>query len=130
MRRLNENWATAEKDVRGLVAQLFEAVKFGQRVYGEHLGRKYKLGRYESTINRALFEVQVYYFQRADVRAKAKNAGPAVKKAFQSLCESDLDFLGSIESTTKSIANYHLRFSRYAEMLSKVLKVKLAPLPS
>lgn len=130
MRRLNQHWATAEEDVRGLVAQLFEAVKFAQRVYGEHLGRKYKLGRYESTLNRALFEVQVYYFQRHDVRAKAKGAGPAIKKGFQALCESDPDFLGSIESTTKSIENYDLRFSGYARMLSKVLKLKLPSLLS
>ncbi len=130
MRRLNVTWADSESEIRGLVAQLFEAVKIAQRVYGDDLGRKYKLGRFESTINRALFEVQVYYFQRQEIRAKAKTSAMAIKKAFQVLCESDPDFLASIESTTKSIENYRLRFGRYAGMLSKVLKVKLAALPS
>ena len=125
MRRLNETWKAEGDDIRELVDELIEAVRSATKVYGDKLGRKYKNGKYEASLNRALFEVQTFYFQASAARAKATKKSAAVRKAFEALCSTDLDFLGSIESTTKSIENYRLRFGRYSKAIGKVLGIKL-----
>jgi hypothetical protein len=118
-------WTTAGPHIKGLVSNIFRAIKTAEDVFGETLGRKFKEGKYEATLNRALFEVQVYYFRDPKVRAVTKGKGAAIRKAFEALCATDNDFLASIESTTKSIENYKLRFGRYAKSVSKPLGITL-----
>jgi hypothetical protein len=125
MGRLNSNWRNERRGVEQLVEELMAAVRTAIKVYGDKLGRKFKNGRYEGSVNRALFEVQTFYFQDSGVRSKAIKKAAVIRKTFETLCSTDLDFLASIESTTKSIENYRVRFGRYSKALGKVLGVKL-----
>jgi hypothetical protein len=97
------------------------------KVFGNDVGRKFKFGRYERALNRALFEVQAYYFSFPRVRtAAAKNKSEIVQAAKQLF--ADYDFIASIESTTKSVENYRTRFTKYQEMLQTTLGVTLPSL--
>jgi len=93
----------------------------------QNVGRKYKDGRYERALNRALFEVQAYYLSFPAIRGAARNKKRTVRDHSKELF-ADTAFAASIEATTKSIENYKLRFSRYQRMLQKALDVEVSPL--
>ena len=128
MRKLNASWDAMHTRIENLTMDLFEAVDTLVKVLGECAGRKFKNGRYESHITRALFELEAFYLRDASVRKAALAKKKALKAGIEQLCETDLDFLASIESTTKSIENYRVRFSRYRSMAEGILGQQLRPL--
>jgi hypothetical protein len=83
-------------------------------------GRKFKFGSFEPQFNRALFEVQAYYFSSPRVRAAA-TAKKAILLAKAKDLFADAEFMSSIESTTKSVENYRVRFTKYQRMLERAL---------
>ncbi len=124
MKVLNKNWSSERSEIEDLTQQIFSAAKTAIRIFGSEVGRKYKAGRYERVLNRALFEVQAYYLTFPKVRAAAVKDKSALLTAAKKLF-ADNDFIASIESTTKSVENYRTRFSKYQKMLQDVLGVKL-----
>ena len=70
MGNLNDHWSEERSPIEGLAQELFQAIHAALKVFGNDLGRKFKGGRYERALNRALFEVQAYYFSFPKVRAK------------------------------------------------------------
>jgi hypothetical protein len=128
MGTLNEKWSSQAGSVRALVSDIFRGVATVSRVFGEDAGRKYKGGRFEKALNRALFEVQAYYFSFPKIRDTAIKKKKALVSAFKQL-SADPDFTGSIEATTKSIENYRLRFDKFRTMLEDTLEVDTQPLP-
>lgn len=123
MRSLNIHWDARRKEIVALIDDLFDAMNALLEVFGGNAGRKFKAGRYEPQLNRALFEVQVYYLRFDKVRNATLRHKRKVVDAFEDLCVSDVSFLGSIEATTKSVENYRKRFATYREMLSATLGV-------
>jgi len=127
MEFLNDHWSKERSGVEDLTQQLFLGTNSALKVFGSDVGRKFKFGRYERALNRALFEVQAYYFSFPRVRtAAAKNKSEIVQAAKQ--LSEDYDFTASIESTTKSVENYRTRFTKYQEMLQTTLGVTLPAL--
>lgn len=124
MKSLNKDWASERSEIEDLTQQIFQATKTAIRIFGSEVGKKYKGGRYERVLNRALFEVQAYYFTFPKVRAAAVKDKSALIAAAKGLF-ADNDFTASIESTTKSVENYRTRFSKYQKMLQDALGVKL-----
>jgi hypothetical protein len=128
MRRLNNAWPTARPETERLVEQLLRGVEATRKVFGQNAGRKLKDGVYERSLNRAVFEVQAYFFSFPDVRKAAIANSKDVRAAFTDLSK-DKAFIGSIEATTKSIENYRIRFGRFRAMLEKSLSLRIAELP-
>ncbi|SRR6266403_2887683 len=128
MNRLNNRWASERVPIEALVGQLLRGAQAASQVFGAHAGRKFKEGRFEASLNRALFEVQVYYFSFRQIRETARTKKKAVVVAFKEL-SGDGEFLNSIESTTKSIENYRIRFDKYRRMLRRVLGIEPEALP-
>lgn len=124
MRLLNEDWSSEKSKIEDLTEEIFQATKSAIKIFGQDVGRKYKGERFERALNRALFEVQAYYFSFPKVRSasakKKSQLQAAAKKLF-----ADNDFLASIESTTKSVDNYRTRFVKYQRMLERTLDLKL-----
>ena len=110
---------------KGLVSNGVEAAR---KIFGDSAGRKLKDGVFEQSLNRAVFEVQAYYFSFPDVRRAAIAHSKKVRAAFTDLSE-DKAFIGSIEATTKSIENYKIRFAKFRAMLEGSLSLKIAELP-
>jgi hypothetical protein len=128
MKTLNNTWSSAQSSTEKLVEQLLRGVQTLSHVFGEHAGRKFKAGKFEPSLNRALFEVQVYYFSFRAIRDAARQRKKTLLTAFKDL-SNDSDFLNSIEATTKSIENYRQRFDKYRRMLHQVLAVEAEALP-
>ena len=115
---LNAAWSKERTGIEHVVAQLFLAIETSVRIFGDEVGRKLKEGKYERQLNRALFEVQAFYFSIPKVRSTALRKKTELLRASKQLF-SDQDFLSSIESTTKSLDNYRTRFDKYRTMLQK-----------
>ena len=76
---LNKHWDTERTGIEDLTQQLFHATATALKLFGKEVGRKFKYGRYERSLNRALFEVQAYYFSFPKVRTaatKSKGGSP------------------------------------------------------
>lgn len=128
MQRLNGTWDAQETVVSALTQQLMQGAEAAAKVFGESAGRKFKDGKYERVLNRALFEVQVYFFSLPIVRAGAIKRAKQVVAGFERL-SADPTFLASIEATTKSIENVRIRFDAYCRMLEKATGLDIEPLP-
>jgi hypothetical protein len=124
---LNKHWGTERSGIEDLTQQLFHATATALKLFGKEVGRKFKNGRYERSLNRALFEVQAYYFSFPKVRTAATKSRAEVLQTSKELF-SDTAFTSSIESTTKSVENYRTRFSKYQKMLQDTLGIKLPSL--
>lgn len=127
MQTLNRRWHAERGNIETSIAELLKAVEASGRVYGAHVGRKFKGGRFEPQLNRALFEVQAFFLADPKVRAAAVAKKTAIAAQSKELF-ADSDFLSSIETTTKSLANYRARFTKYHRMLEKTLGITIAPL--
>jgi hypothetical protein len=128
MKKLNASWDSQESATEKLVAQIFLGIKTTLQVFSDNAGRKYKNGKFESLLNRALFEVQVYYFSMPSIREAVRRKRKDVSAAFKILSADD-EFKTSIEATTKSIENYRVRFGKYRAMLRNTLGVEPTELP-
>jgi antitoxin component HigA of HigAB toxin-antitoxin module len=123
MKFLNKTWASEQESTEKLVSELMQGVEALNSVFGDKVGRKFKDGRFETSLNRALFEVQAYYFSFPPIRETAQQDSLRLIEAFKELSE-DKEFQTSIEVTTKSIDHYRTRFGRFREMLHNVLGVQ------
>lgn len=128
MRDLNGAWGDEEPVVRADVRELFAAVEATVKVYGDNVGRKFVEGRFERSFNRAVFEVQEFFFARSVVRKAAIKHKAAVVEAFKKLC-GDQRFITAVEATTKSLENTRNRFDLYRLSLQRTLNLKI-PDPS
>jgi len=120
MKDLNNTWAQERGRVAKDMLQLFAAVEAAAKLFGEHLGRKYKDGRFEPSFNRAVFEVQVQFLVKSDIRTASFKQKSEVVSAFKKL-SAQTRFLAAIEATTKSMENTRSRFELYRQMLQRVL---------
>jgi hypothetical protein len=127
MESLNGLWSGERDEVQDLTSELFLGVEAGTEIFGTALGRKFKGSRFEHALNRALFEVQTYYLSFPHIRRAALQNKDLLAENSKALFD-DRDFVSSIESTTKSIDNYRLRFGRYREVLQKTLNIHIDPL--
>ena len=89
------------------------------------IGRKIVKGKLEGRFNRALFEVQVFYFSRLSV-AEAKTICPEFKTQFIDWLDLNNSFIESIESTTKSIGRTSIRFSEFGNMFNNLFHTEIA----
>lgn len=127
MKSLNKSWPNTSKRIEIVGAQIMDAIGAVQIVFGDSAGKKFKSGKYESALNRALLEVQTLYLVDPDVRAAAIRKKSAIVREFEKLSTKPA-FLSSIESTTKSVENTRIRFGHVHEMLESVLKTKIKPI--
>lgn len=99
--KLNTEWDSLEKTVRGQSLELENAIQVTWEVFSENAFRKWNGKDFERRFNRAIFDVMVYFFRDSSTRLKALENREAVIKGFQSLCEQSGPFRTSIETTTK-----------------------------
>jgi hypothetical protein len=127
MKKLNSSWRQEHLAVENLTNNIFLATQAAIKIFATDVGRRLKSGRFDRALNRALFEVQAYYLSFPNIRAAAVRNKSAVVQAARQLF-SNHEFDASIESTTKSIANYRTRFDAYKRMLEKTLEIKIPAL--
>lgn len=117
-RQLNEGWSHYEGPVIEMASVFENAYKAVVEVFGRQRAfRKWSGDRWESRLNRAVFDVMMYYLMSNDIIDKFRSVGNGLAAEFQSLCDHDVRFREAIESTTKSIDAVATRLGRWGWVL-------------
>lgn len=129
MERLNQEWGAREGDVRHIVAEFHETLALMLSRLGKgKIGRKFTSGRWEPRFNRVLLEVEVFYLSM--LRPQVASMVPEdFLSAFEAFCESDQDFIDSVETTTKTNEKYERRYHAYQSFVNGFFGVDINEIP-
>ncbi|WP_274426594.1 DUF262 domain-containing protein [Chelativorans sp. YIM 93263] len=120
----NKNWDSKKSEVEQRFEQFEIAIEFLRKGFGEkEYLRKWNGKNFEPRINRAVFDIMLYYFSEESVRHSAENKMEDVVDSFKKLCETT-KFLSSIETTTKSKDANSTRFNMFSDMLNNLLQIE------
>ena len=129
MKRLNAEWSTKESEVENIVNSFNQSVARLVDLYGlRQVGRKYVDGKWEPRFNKVLFEVEAYYFRYVSDDLLTSQSKDLFIDGFKTLCEN-LEFRGSIESTTKTPARYQTRYRLFRQLVNDVFSMNIADSP-
>ncbi|MFE6767474.1 DUF262 domain-containing protein [Streptomyces griseus] len=118
----NNYWASAQRDIIGQLADLERAIDAARQIFSdEGACHKWSGLRWERSLNRAVFDVQIYALANSEVRERALGRAPEVKDAFKSLCIENDKFVAAVTSTTKSIEATRNRFNIWNDTLESVI---------
>lgn len=130
MAKVNQAWTKYEAKIEELFFDFNRATTFLLSTFPENrVGRKYTNGKWETRFNRALFEVQVFYFSHFEEQALVMADKSGIVSKFIELCDGDKQFQDSIETSTKTLANYETRFTRFQNAMNQVLKAAVNAVP-
>jgi hypothetical protein len=116
----NRRWRSSQAEIQMQREEFEEAISATIEIFGEDQAfRKWNGRRYERALNRAVFDVMVYYFVDAGARRAALDLQERIEKAFKARCD-DEEFRASIEGTTKSIEAIYTRLRRWGESLREI----------
>lgn len=133
MARINNDWGNQETNVRRLFDEMMSATEALKRKLGvEHVGRKFSDGKWEVRFNRALFEVEAYYFGKISEELLEKVPSDEVKMRFENFCGNSAEFLDSIETSTKNLQRYRRRYELFQEFVNDTFGAVIdsVPLPN
>ncbi|MBF0553113.1 MAG: DUF262 domain-containing protein [Nitrospirae bacterium] len=122
---LNKNWNHNEKKIANQLKELEMAIEFTMDLFGEDTA--FKTIYNGKRLNKAVFDIMVYYFSEDDIRQRIKNckAEEAVVKEFNRLILDDNNFRKDIELSTKNTRSIVERISIWGKSLSKLLNISL-----
>mgnify|MGYP002739521157 CR=1 FL=1 len=101
--------------------QLDQAIEATFTIFGDNAFTKYSEGTYTGIFNRPVFDVMSYYFSVPEIREEALNKSAQIVELFENLCSNNIDFLRSIETSTKNIDPTITRYSEWGNGLKKIL---------
>jgi hypothetical protein len=133
MARVNRDWGNQEAEVRRLFGELMSATSVLNEKFGvEHVGRKFSDGKWETRFNRALFEVEAYYFGKIPGSLLALVPSNEAKARFEQFCGDSAEFLDSIETSTKNLQRYRRRYELFQEFVNATFgaEIDYVPLPN
>ena len=130
MKKINKDWEIYRDRVEDLYKGFNSATELLCDTFGkDKVGRKFTEKAWEKRFNKVLFEAEVYYFIDLLNKKTSKGAREKFVKEFQVLCNKDRDFRDAIESSTKTVERYRVRFSRLRDLVKKSFKVRISDIP-
>lgn len=116
---LSREWEKGGEDkIKAAVAIMEEAIEAARNIFGDKVCRKYTAGKFERSLNRALFDIQIHYLTDPRLREWQLSNAQETLALFQELCMEDSDFIDSVSSTTKTPRAVRTRFRAWGEKLS------------
>lgn len=111
----NRKWSEQEANIEESTKQIFDTISLLKDIFGDFdkVGRKYKEGQIEQRFNRVLLEVEVFYFRHLLGHELRSEDNARFIDSFMKLCDSDSQFMSSLEGSTKNIENYRVRYSKF-----------------
>jgi hypothetical protein len=122
---LNKRWPVEEQKLRGIAAQMEEAIQAAVTIFThDFVFKKWDGKKYEKSLNRAVFDVIASSLIDPKVRAAATKDKLKVRQAFKDVCINQ-EFRSAVESTTKSKTAVRNRFSLWFHALGSVIGKKI-----
>ncbi|MFE6897081.1 DUF262 domain-containing protein [Streptomyces sp. NPDC057717] len=126
---LNEAWPTEEGNIKEIAEECNRAIQATFDVFGDNAFYRWSRGDYEGRFNRAVFDIMTYYFRDQYLADIAVDSKHEVEAAFKDLCQTDSEFVESIQTTTKTPLATHRRLSIWGEALQRFTDTEV-PIPS
>ena len=123
---LNQEWDHRKSELESQAREFELALGATFSIFGANACRKSDGEQYEARLNRAVFDIMVYYFSFVKIRDAAVAKANDVEKAFRAICQGNSGFIRSIEATTKSLLATESRLRIWGEALSRVLQITVS----
>ncbi|MEU2307031.1 DUF262 domain-containing protein [Streptomyces misionensis] len=116
-----DQWSEGGEGRAQAAAALMEVAVFAAKeVFDKDACRKYTDNKFERSVNRALFDVQIHYLTDPALREWQVQHAEATVEAFKDLCTTDPLFIDSVSSTTKTPRAVKKRFEAWGSKLSDI----------
>ena len=134
-RYFNEKWTEQAAIAEKTLSEFGSALRSGMELLGnDTFARKWSIdtktgaGRYERSLNRAVFDVQAYSLSFEDVREAVALHKEGVIGRYQTACEHDEVFVRAISATTKTAEAFITRHRVWMQIVKDEAGVEY-PLP-
>ncbi|WP_369272583.1 DUF262 domain-containing protein [Streptomyces sp. R11] len=122
----NKTWKSSSREIISKLSEMERAIDAARQIFSdEGACHKWSGARWERSLNRAVFDVQIYALADERVRDIALGRAPDVLAAFKRICVEDDKFVAAITSTTKSLEATRNRFDIWNHELSAILGIPL-----
>jgi hypothetical protein len=119
---LNNNWVDARNRIEAQGEAFNNALQTIRKIFSDREElRKWNGVSFEKRINRAVFDIMVYYFSDPQIAERALQSAEPIKEKFKLLCTENREFISSLETTTKSKEANSIRFGVWATALSEIV---------
>lgn len=122
---LNRSWEQQSNYIRETANQLNAAIDATYTIFGHNAFSKWKNNNFDSRFNRAIFDIMVYYFSTPEVRDTALTKQNEIQTEFKMLCETNIDFLNSFETSTKNVQPTNIRFNTWGASLARICDLRI-----
>ncbi|MGC0950905.1 DUF262 domain-containing protein [Pantoea agglomerans] len=122
---LNKEWSIREMVLDEQITNFELAHQRLKDIFRKNLYRKWIRTGYETRFNRAIFDIMIHSFCDKNVRELTKGRESEVENIFKDLCTQNIEFLDSLETTTKSLNAVVTRFTNWNEKLNSVFGTNL-----
>jgi hypothetical protein len=126
-KKLNDQWASDQISIQRQVGDLEASFETTFRIFGERNAfRKWDGNEeeYERRFNRAVFDVMMFYFCKPAIRKRVAGQESQIENDFKRLCQTSIDFVRSVETSTKNLVPTVTRLRLWGIVLAKRLKIK------
>jgi hypothetical protein len=123
--RFNKEWPEKKDEILSQSNELNNAIDFVFEIFEENAFNKYYNGKYTGIFNRSVFDIMTYYFYKPEIRLAARDKKEAILKLFESLCTNDVNFLRSLETSTKNIEPTAYRYKVWGTKLKEILAIEI-----
>lgn len=124
----NHRWTSEphfESYIRRQMDVFNSSIEAGLRVFERRrFCKKFVDGEYETSFNRALFDILMRAFSNLDFRQWAIQNSERTKSLYEGMFD-DRDFLRSVESTTKSTSATRIRFKKWIDAIAAASSIEI-----
>jgi hypothetical protein len=123
----NRSWEVNQPDIRAIYDEFNGSIETAFEVFSSNAFFRWdgKAQRYERRFNRALFDAVMFHFADGNVRSIAVEKHANAEDALKRLCESDVEFVRSIQVSTKTVGATFYRIKAWGDKLGQVLDKEL-----
>lgn len=124
-KKLNSDWQLREREIRNRVEKFESAVGVGLDIFGKDgIARRWTIEEgFATRLNKAILDVQLFYFSDERIRERALAKKEEVKEVFKNLNIESEEFRDSVEATTKSLNATSTRLSLWGSRLKSILEI-------
>lgn len=129
--QLNSQWESVQGHVEDIAQRFAASIDTVFEIFGDNAFFRWDAEnhRFERRFNRALYDAIMYHFADPDIRRRVAGQSEEVVAAFKEVCTADIEFLRSIQTTTKSVGATFYRVNKWGQVLAEVVGVEIAELP-
>lgn len=122
---ITKSWDKYQNELRDLYTKINEAITKLHKVFGKkNVGKRYSKQKYTG-FNKAIFEVQLFYFIQIPNKIMTLSRNKHFKAKFENLSTNDTEFNDTITASTKDVAKYRKRYDAIKNLVNEVYNLNL-----